>query len=94
MVISGTWNAVKIKVIGNKPHTLKLTQNSSDWVLQTISFNKANEKKKIIHLLVRIFQPSSARIIDFPKIFFKIGSFVKYLPNSRAKPKRIFIIVG
>ena len=40
------------------------------------SFNKANKKKKIVHLLVRIFQPSSARIIDFPKIFFKLSNDV------------------
>ena len=41
-----------------------------------------------------MFQPSSLRTIDLPKIFFKTGSFVKYFPNNKAKPNRIFIMVG
>ena len=45
--------------IGNKPQTLKFTQNSSDWVLHIISFNIAKKKKKYIHLFVKIYQPSS-----------------------------------
>ena len=76
------------------PQTLKFTQNSSDCVLQTYSFNKANKKKKNIHLIVNIFQPSLDKDIDLPSIFFKIGSFVKSLSEAKAKPKNIFIIVG
>jgi hypothetical protein len=38
--------AVKIKVIGNIPQTLKLTQVVSGCVLQTISFKIAKNIKK------------------------------------------------
>ena len=41
-----TCDAVKIKVIGSIPQTLKLTQNSSVCVLHTISFNNAKKIKK------------------------------------------------
>ena len=37
--------------MGNIPHTLKLTQNSSVCVLQIHSFKIARQKKKYIHLL-------------------------------------------
>ena len=76
------------------PQTLKFTQNSSVWVLQTYSFNKANKKKKNIHLTVNIFQPSSDKDRDLPSIFFKIGSLVKNFSKSKVKPKKTFIIVG
>ncbi len=76
------------------PQTLKLTQNSSDCVLQIISFNNARAKKKYTHLKFKIFQPSSVKSNDLPSIFFKSGSFVKNLPNKSARPKSIFIIVG
>ena len=76
------------------PQTLKFTQNSSVCVLHMYSFNKASEKKKNIHLTVSVFQPSSDKGIDLPSIFFKIGSFVKNFSNAKAKPKKIFIIVG
>jgi len=81
-----------MNVIGNIPQTLKLTQNSSVCVLQIHSFNKARPKKKNIHLLLSISQPSFVSLIDLPNIFFKIGSSVKYFPNSNANPNKIFII--
>ena len=80
--------------MGNKPQTLKFTQNSSDCVLHTNSFKIANAKKKYIHLLFNISQPSLVNAIDFPISFLSTGSFVKYLPNIRARPNKIFIIVG
>ena len=57
-------------------------------------FKNASVKKKIIHLLFSKRHPTSLSIIDFPRIFFNIGSFVKYFPNNKAKPNKIFIIVG
>ena len=83
-----------MKVIGNNPQTLKFTQNSSDCVLQTNSFKIANPKKKYIHLLFSISQPSLVNEIDFHINFFNTGSFVKYLPNMSASPNNTFIIVG
>ena len=52
--------------MGNKPQTLKFTQNSSDCVLHTNSFNIARQKKKYTHLLFNISQPSSVSETDFP----------------------------
>ena len=83
-----------MKVIGSKPQTLKLTQNSSDCVLQTNSFKIASPKKKNIHLLLNNSQPSFVSGIDFPINFFNTGSFVKYLPNIKARPNKILMIVG
>ena len=76
------------------PQTLKFTQNSSDCVLQTYSFNKASKKKKNIHLIVNIFQPTLDKDIDLPSIFFKIGSLEKNFSEAKAKAKKTFIIVG
>ena len=59
-----------------------------------ISFKIARAKKKYIHLLFKISQPSSLKGIDLPSNFFKTGSFVKYLPNINARPNKIFMIVG
>ena len=83
-----------MKVIGSKPYTLKFTQNSSDCVLHTSSFSNARPKKKYIHLLFRISQPSLVNETDFPISFLSIGSLVKYFPNIKAKPNKIFMIVG
>ena len=80
--------------MGNNPQTLKFTQNSSDWVLQTNSFKTANPKKKYIHLLFKSSQPSVVNETDFPINFFNTGSFVKYLPKIKAKANKIFMIVG
>ena len=57
-------------------------------------FKIAKEKKKSIHLLFNRFHPSLDNNKDFPNIFFKIGSSVKYFPNNKAKPNKIFTIVG
>ena len=80
--------------MGSIPHTLKFTQNSSDCVRHTSSFKIASEKKKNTHLLFNKVHPASDKVKDFPKIFFKIDSFVKYFPDNKAKPNKIFIIVG
>ena len=80
--------------MGNNPHTLKLTQNSSDWVRQTNSFKIAKPKKKYIHLLFNISQPSLVNAIDFPINFFNTGSWLKNFPKIKAKPNKTFIIVG
>ena len=93
-LIKDIWKAVKTNVIGSIPQTLKFTQNSSDCVLQTYSFNIAKQKKKYIHHLFNKFQPISVKLTDFPIIFFKTGSFVKYFPKNKASPNKIFIIVG
>ena len=94
LLINEIWNAEKTKVIGNNPQTLKLTQNSSDCVLHTVSLSKAKIKKKYIHLLFNIFHPSSVKGNDFPRIFFNIGSSVKYFPKNNVSQNKIFIIVG
>ena len=38
------------------------------------------------------FQPSEVKDNDLPIIFFKTGSFVKYLPKNIAKPNKTLII--
>ena len=80
--------------MGNNPQTLKFTQNSSDCVLHTSSFNIANAKKKYTHLLFNTSQPSLVKETDFPINFFKTGSLVKYFPNIKDKPNKILMIVG
>ena len=40
------YQSIPKNVIGNRPQTLKFTQNSSDCVLQTISLSNARLKKK------------------------------------------------
>ena len=72
-------------VIGSIPQTLKLTQNSSVCVLQIHSFNIARLKKKNIHLLFNNSQPMSVNGIDFPIIFLRTGSLVKYFPKNNDK---------
>ena len=39
-------------------------------------------------------QPVSDNEIEPPIIFLSTGSFVKYLPNIKDNPNKIFIIVG
>ena len=80
--------------MGNKPHTIKFTQNSSDCVLQTNSFKTAKPKKKYIHLLFNNSHPSLVKETQFPINFFNTGSLVKYFPKIKARPNKIFIIVG
>ena len=80
--------------IGNKPQTLKFTQNSSDWVLHITSFNIAKKKKKYIHLFVKIYQPSFFINNDFPKNFFNKGSDEKNFPKIKVVPNNIFTTVG
>jgi len=48
LFINGYWLAANKKLIGSKPHTLKLTQKASDWVLHTISLSIAIKRKKPI----------------------------------------------
>ena len=94
LLINGSWNAVKIKVNGNMPQTLKFTQIASDWVLQIISFKIANKIKKNAHLLLSLFQPIwsnwNADLKKNSKKFF----FKKILPPINANAKMILIIVG
>ena len=79
---------------GNKPQTLKFTQNSSVCVLHTHSFNIAKKKKKKIHLMLNFSQPSFSNLIELPKNFFNKGSLEKNFPKIKAKPNSKFIIVG
>ena len=76
------------------PQTLKFTQNSSVCVLHTYSFSKAKEKKKNIHLVVNISQPSSDQDIDLPHIFFNKRSFDKIFSKAKVRPNKTLIIVG
>ena len=91
LLINGSWNAVKIKVNGNMPQTLKFTQIASDWVLQIISFKIANKIKKNAHLLLSLFQPIwsnwNADLKKNSKKFLKISQI-------NANAKMILIIVG
>jgi len=48
LLIKVIWLAANIRLIGSKPHTLKLTQKASDCVRQTTSLRIATKIKKFI----------------------------------------------
>ena len=58
------------------------------------SFKTASPKKKNIHLLFNNSHPISDKGKDLPKIFLRIGSFVKYFQRNKARANKILIIVG
>ena len=60
-------NIVKIIVNGKKPNTLKDTQKSVEKFLQIISFKIAITTKKIPHLIVSVFQPTSFSLIKLDR---------------------------
>ena len=94
LFINGIWLAANIKLIGIKAHTLKLTQNISDWVLQTISLSMATNRKNKIQRWLSIFHPSFSRFSAFWKNIFYKGFCVKNLPKNKTPAKSKLIMVG
>ena len=67
--------------IGNKPQTLKFTQNSSDWVLHIISFNIAKKRKNISTYLLKYTSLHPLLVMIFPKIFLTKVLMKKFPKN-------------
>ena len=82
LFINGIWLAVNKRVIGNKPHTLKFTQKTSDCVSTTIALSTAAKIKKPIHRILSFFHPSSCKFKALLKKIFNKGLSVKYFKFS------------
>ena len=94
LFIRGICDAVKIKVNGIKPQTLKLTHIASLCVLHTISLRKAKKIKKIAHLLFNLSQPNSLSLKAFSKKIFKKFLLKNNLLINKVRAKTMLTIVG
>ena len=94
LLIKGIWKAVNMKVNGNIPQTLKLTQASWLCVLQIISFKIAKKIKKPIHLYINLFQPISSSLREPLKKILRKFFLKNTLPMNNVNAKIILIIVG
>ena len=87
------WQAVKIKVRGKNPKTLKLTQKLSEKFRQTISLIAASNKKNNPQLSVILSQALSFNVIALPSKYLKIG-LLRKKPMMNTKAKIAFKMVG
>ena len=90
---NGIWINTNKKFNPITPKTLKLTQNSSVCVRQTISFSRAMAIKKIAQRFVKMRQPFSEISKAFPKTIFK-NSLSFHSPINKLLPNIKLTTVG